>query len=162
MLTKKNHFELIRLGLEEYAERGIFSAYSDRAIAHGKYEIRFSWIYKDPVHLIYNPARDLLTVNKLFPDVEKKSMMDKSFRLYLKSRCVSELPEHRKIDTEKLQLRCQNKNNSLFLTIKVLPEYDYPYCVNRLVNLLSDIFHEFLRQPECESYLREHYGIAGE
>lgn len=154
--------KMIDDGLRVYADRGVLRSYHDKKISAIKHEYRFRWLKDQSFVLLYNRSSHRLIIQELFPEVEKCSPMDTSLRRFLKSRFDLELPAHRRIDKDQVGLTCINKNSSVSVAVKITKGADLIYVVNKTVNLISDIFHDYLHQGECTSYVREHFGIPGE
>ena len=156
----------IKQALQAYADRGVFRSYSEKAVVKGaarsKHEFRFAWLIDTPFLLVYNPSSHTFTFKGVFPEVEKSSFIDSKFRDFLRGRYREDLPEHRRVNKSHLKLSCINQENTLSIRLKILPNCDYEYAVNKAVNLLNDIFHGFLCLPECEVYRRKTFGIPGE
>ena len=162
MNCKSDAVKMIDKWLKAYADRGVFRSYHDKKINSIKHEYRFRWLKDQSFVLLYNSSSHRLIIQELFLGVEKRSPMDTSLRLYIKNRFAPELLDHRRIEKEQVGLTCINKNNTLSIAVKIKPNADNLYVVNKTVNLISDIFHDYLHQTECTSYVREHFGIAGE
>ncbi len=154
--------EEIMRALQDYADRGVFQSLSHHVIRGDKHEFRFVWLFAKPFVLIFQQRSSTLVFEELLPGVEKQSLMDLEFRRFLKERCSARLPEHRRIDSQLLGLMARNQKGSLSLRIKIQSRCDYAYVINKAINLVSDIFNDFLIQPECESYRRKNLGIPGE
>jgi len=162
MTINKGRINAIQSALQAYADRGIFRSYSYKSVAAGKHEFRFAWLTDHPFLLVFNQHSHSFVFKDLLPNVEKKSLVDSRFRCFLKGCYSGELPEHRRIDSEKIKLSCINREDSLSISLKLFPHCDDAYAVNKAVNLVSDIFNIFLHQPENSFYVHNNFGIAGE
>ncbi len=162
MVIKEDNAQVLRNGLKAYADRGVFRSYSETVKGKGQYEFRFRWLGPVPLCFSCNLQNDTLMFKALLPADDKKSVTDKGLRAFLKKRHATKLPDHRRIDADKLKLSCINRAEGFSIMLKLLPGCDYDYAVGKAVNLVSDIFNGFLKQPENGSYVSEHFGIAGE
>jgi len=162
MSRKNDGINIISAALRAYADRGVFRSYSHKKGTGGKHEFVFVWLIEAPFVLSYNEKSNILTFNNLLPAVEKKSHTDFILRQFLKSRYSEKLPEHRRVEKEKIKLTCINKTGSVSIALKMLPTCDYAYGVNKAVNLVSDIFTLFFNKPENGVYVHDNFGIAGE
>ena len=162
MHNSANGVTAIQKELTAYADRGVFRAYHDKRISRSQHEFRFVWLKEQPFRLVYKASNNRLIIKALFSSIDRQSIMDKRLRQFLQSRHAKTLPQHRRIDKQTMHLSCINENGFISIALKISAEADYRYVVNKTINLISDVFHQFLHQPECTDYVRENFGIAGE
>ena len=141
--------------LRSYADRGVFRGFVCREKPHGRREYSFRWLTDATFHLRFDPASDTLTVQDLLPNVPYRSDMDRSFRSFVGQRSSDELPEHRRIDPKRVELRCSSRKGSLSVTFDVKGRH-FDYATRKAVSLVSEIFHGFLRGPYYE-YMVENF-----
>ena len=166
MTARDKHIGQVKAALQAYADRGVFRAFSEKPPrpggTPGKYEFRFSWLPGSAFLLIYQTGSQTLTVKNVLPDVDKNSGVDRAFRAFLQQRHSEDLPMHRRVDQQQLKLSCLNQDRALSIRLKIQPEGAGAYAVNRALNVINDIFHEFIRLPKLEHYRRRTFGIPGE
>ena len=68
------------------------------------------------------------------------------------------MPEHRRIDENKVRLRSYNKGGTVSLSLRVL-ENDYDYCARKFVHLVNEIHMVYLRQGIYLDYMIENFDL---
>ena len=146
--------------LATYAERGVFRSFSQVAGEKGKAEFRFHWLWNLPFHLTFDAQRRELSFRKLLPGVAPGSQLEADLNAFIEGLSSPERPEHRRIDTARLMLRYSNQRGTVALTFRILGA-DYEYAVRKAVNVVNEIFLDFLnaRFPE---YMVEKFKLPEE
>ena len=87
--------------------------------------------------------------------------MDKDFRAFLKQRCDSAIPTHRRLDAERFDFKCNNRQQKLSVTIG-FSAADAGDAAKTAVNLLHEIFNNFLQEGPYQNYMVEVFDIPEE
>ena len=146
--------------LRGYADRGVFRGFSLAAGARGSSDVRFRWLAERSFEVRLDARARRLTFADLLPDVPARSGMDRALRAFLRERSSAALPEHRRIDARRLQLRCVNRGGSVSVTLALRrrggarEREDWGYAARKGVSLVNEIFHGFLRGPYYEYMVR--------
>jgi hypothetical protein len=111
---------------------------------------RFEWIY--------DTAAQRLRVACVLPNVIPNSPMHREFKVWLKDRQNDTLPEHRRCDRNKLQLKCINRGGNLSLTASIV-DGDIDYGVRKLVALINEIYLDFLSSGLYFEWMLETFNL---
>ncbi len=129
--------------LEEYAKKGVFRSFSAKTRG-GKGTYRMLWHYERMFECEFDKSRETFRFPVLLPNVPADSDMHKNLKAFVQSRQDGPLPEHRRILPEKTQVKVFNRNSAIALNFKVL-DGDYAYTARRAINLVHEIFLDFLQ-----------------
>ena len=132
---------VVRKNLRVYAERGIFRSLNEIAPRNGKQSYRFGWLGDRPLELDVDTETALLTFKRLLPNVPSNSDLYSDLKRFLHGRCDTDLPKHRRIDARRAEVGWVNRSGNVSITLKVRNN-QYQYGLNRLVNLVHEIFVE--------------------
>ncbi len=151
---------IIRKVLQGYADRGVFRAFTEVPSRNGKAEFKFLWfpITKEPLTLIYTNRTRALIFKRLLRGMPAKSEMYSELKSFIKERSSADLPEHRRIDPERADVRCSNRLGSVSVTV-VIKENEYEYGVRKAVNLVSDLFMDLLPESTYYEYMAENFDV---
>ena len=152
--------EAVTRALRSYADRGVFRGFAVNPAARGRVEYRFSWLHETSFVLVLDPRSRSLTFRDLLPGVAYPSPMDRAFRAFLKERSDPALPNHRRIDPDRVRVKGANRGGTVSLSIEVLRS-DWSYATKSAVSLVNEIFHGFLRGPYFQ-YMVDNFGEAEE
>ena len=149
--------------LRSYADRGIFSNFSVRpsGAGAGLVHYRFHWLTDSSFHIKLNPARRVLELQELLPAVPFRSQMDKAFRQFLTGRAANSVPEHRRLDDQRFQFKCSNRQQKLSVAITFAPG-DAAGATRSAVNLIHEVFNNFLQDGPYQNYMVEVFNVAEE
>ena len=153
--------EIVASALEEYAARGVFRGFSRGPVAGGKAAFNIVWHYDCVFELIYDSARNALRFPYVLENVPADSSMYGEFKEFLRSRQSEELPEHRRIDRGKVEIRPYNRGGTISLRFKV-KDGDIEYGVRRMINLVNEIFLAFLQDGPYYDYMVETFDLDPE
>jgi hypothetical protein len=151
----KGSLDVVRDSLQAYADRGVFRGFSEVRGGH----FRFVWLIRHQMELSVDPARHVLQFRRLLPGVPAGSTLYAELKGFVTRRHDGELPEHRRIDRRRAEVSCANRGGFVSLSLKV-KENQYAYGVNRLVNLVHELFLH-LRDAHPE-YLTENFDVPQE
>jgi hypothetical protein len=146
---------VVRESLQTYAERGVFRGFSEGKPG----QFTFVWFYQHPMELMVDTKAHVLRFRQLLPGVAARSALAKELKDFLQARHDEALPDHRRIDRKRAEVTLTNRGGgvSLALTVK---RNDYAYGVNRLVNLVHELFMHL--RAEYPEYLMENFDVPQE
>ncbi len=153
--------EIVASALEEYAARGIFRGFSRGPVAGGKAAFKIVWHYGCTFELIFDSTRNAIRFPYVLENVPADSSMYEEFKEFLRSRQSPELPDHRRIDRGKVEIRPYNRGGTISLRFKA-KDGDVEYGVRRMVNLVNEIFLVFLPDGPYSEYLVETFDLDPE
>jgi hypothetical protein len=139
--------------LRRYADRGLFRAFGVRRASAERVEYRFSWHAPWPHRLVVDERRRTATLTDLLPEVPYRSDMERALRRFLLQRGSAELPEHRRIDARRVQVRARNRGGRISIELQAAPG-QLEYAVEKALKLLNEIFLSFLAGPYDEYMVR--------
>lgn len=145
----------VALGLQSYADRGVFRGFARRPAHGGRHEYRFLWLTEGPTVLRFDPRSGTLTLPDLLPNVAYPSAMDRALRAFLAERSSAALPDHRRIDPKRASVRCVNRAGKVTIVLAVAKGHG-AYAITKAISLVNEIFHGFLRGPYRE-YMVENF-----
>ncbi len=154
---------IVRKVLQGYADRGVFRALAEVPSRNGKAEFKFHWlpITEEPFTLIYTNRTRTLCFKRLLRCMPAKSEMYSELKSFFKARSAADLPEHRRIDPERAEVKCSNRLGSVSVTV-VIKGNEYEYGVRKAVNLVSDLFMDLLPESAYYEYMAENFEMPEE
>ena len=153
--------EVFRSELQTYADRGIFQNFSCINVGDKFCEFKFHWMTNNPFILRLNVVKHELELRSVLPSVPYRSDMDKAFRRFLVSRCAEDIPTHRRLDGKRLSIKVKNRNSDVSVSIG-FSEADSRLAVKTSVNLLHEIFNNFLVEGPYQNYMVEMFNLPEE
>ena len=154
-------FDVFRSELQTYADRGIFQNLSCNNIENKVSEFKFHWMTDKQFSLRLNVIKHQLELRNILPSVHYRSDMDNAFREFLLSRCAGEIPAHRRLDGKRLTIKARNKNGDVSVLIG-FSEFDSRLAVKTSINLLHEIFNNFLVEGPYQNYMVEVFNLPEE
>ena len=154
----QSSIETIESALEHYANRGVFRGFGRGPQKQGKPTFKIVWHHDKLYELIFDPKKTTLRFPILLPSVPADSDMYRAFKEYVKARLSDSLPEHRRIDKNKVGVRPYNRGGNISLSLKI-KDNDLEYGVRKLVHLVHEIFLDFLSSGLYYDYLVEHFDV---
>jgi hypothetical protein len=152
----------VRAELQNYADRGIFQNFSVIESNSGSsVEYRFHWLAESPFRLKLNADKSELELKDVLPAVPYRSAMDRAFRDFLLARCDDSIPAHRRLDGERFNFTVRNRQQNLSVTIGFDPA-DSTVAAKTAVNLLHEIFNNFLQEGPYQNYMVEEFNVPEE
>jgi class 3 adenylate cyclase len=152
---KKTPLQEVRESLQVYATRGVFRGFSEEKSG----QFLFVWLLRREMELIADTEKHVLRFRQLLPGIPTASELYGELKTFLAERHDEDLPEHRRIDRARAVLSCTNQRGAVTIALKVKND-DYAYGVNRLVNLVHELFL-YLREHHTE-YLVENFDVPQE
>ncbi|MFN7928319.1 MAG: hypothetical protein U0Y68_10300 [Blastocatellia bacterium] len=141
--------------LQSYAERGVFRGFS-QDIRNTKAIFRLLWHRDRVFELVFAPQQNTLRFAQVLPNVATEMYQD--LQEFINARCTSELPEHRRIDPNKVQILSARRGGNVSLTAQVL-DGDDEYAARKLIHLVHEIFLTFLMEGEYYEYMVENFDL---
>ncbi len=141
--TATSQIESVAETLESYAQRGVFKGFSRRPVGHGKAAFRIAWHRDRVFELIFDLKTGAMRFSTLLPNVPADSTMYRELKEFIKSRHATDLPEHRRIDCDRAQVRAHNRAGDVSLVLRV-SDGDFEYGTRKLIHLVHEIFLTFL------------------
>jgi hypothetical protein len=141
--TQQEALAAVSEQMKAYAHRGVFRSFHETRRDRGQTEFRFHWLWNLPFHLAFDSKRGELSFEKLLPNVLLRSKLETELRGFLKSRCSSSWPEHRRLDPKRVSIRYSNRRSTVSLTFRVAGS-DYDYAVKKSLNVVNEVLACFL------------------
>jgi hypothetical protein len=151
--------ETVARTLREYADRGVFRAFTVESLAGGRTEYQFTWLTRRPTVLRVDRGAGTLTFVDLLTHVDRRSAMARELAALVAGRTSRALPGHKRIDARRASIEASIGRGTFSLVVSVRgaqQKYATRYALN-LVNELFLLLHE--KYPE---YLVEHFGLSSE
>ena len=151
----------VKQELQHFADRGIFSHFSVRESGRGRpTEFQFQWLAGAPSRLKLYEDKRLLEIHKVLPGVPFRSEMDIAFRKFLTARSNKSVPKHRRLD-KKFTPRCRNRSSAMSVEL-TFKNGEGRAATKTAINILHEIFNNFLMEGPYQNYMVEVFGIAEE
>ena len=131
--------DVVRTGLSDYANRGVFRGLDEKKSQNGSHAFTFWWLGSRPLEFTIDTAKSALIFKQILPNVASRSPLYSELKRFLKTRSDFELPDHRRIDPKRAEVLCINRNGKVSIGLKV-KRNQYAYALNRLVNLVHELF----------------------
>jgi len=144
--------------LKQYAERGVFRGFSPVQDRSEKTTYRILWHRDRVFDLVLDPKKATLRFSCVLPGVPPDSAMYKEFKAFVRSRQAEDIPEHRRIDKARAEVRPYNRTGDIALTLRV-KDGDYDYGAQKLVHLVHEVYLGFLCDGRYRDYMIAHLGL---
>ncbi len=154
----KRVIETVAGVLENYAQRGIFRGFSQGPVSGGKTVFKMTWHRDRQFELILDVPKKTMRFPLVLPDVPAGSDMYRDFKAFVASRFSEELPEHRRIDIRKVDIKPASRSGSVSLSLVVI-DGDFEYAARRLIHLVHEIFLVFLYDGKYYDYMVETFDL---
>ena len=151
--------DIIRTGLQAYADRGIFRAFEEESLGRGRHAFTFLWLGGRPVELSYDSVRGVLRFRNLLPNIPSGSRMYSELKVFLKQYDNGDLPRHKRVDRKRADLTCANRGGNVTLALKI-KNSQYQYGLNKLINLAHEVFVHL--QYSYADYMCENFDMPEE
>ena len=137
---------VVREGLQAYADRGVFRGFSEAKAGRGEHTFTFEWLSRRPLSFTVDTEKGVLKFKNILPGVPLKSALYSELKQFVNERHDGALPEHRRIDRRRAEVTCSNRGGAVSIALRV-KKNQYAYGVNKIVNLAHEIF----------VHLKDHY-----
>jgi hypothetical protein len=84
--------------------------------------------------------------------------MYEDLKAFIRSRQSDDLPDHRRLDRRKVQIRTSMRSGKIQLVLKI-KDGDTEYAVRKLVHLVNEIYLAFLADGKYFDYLVETFDL---
>ena len=138
--------------LETYAARGVFKGFSK--VGDGAFKML--WHRDRYFNLLIGERK--LTFPVVLPEVPAKSKMMAEYRAFVAAFADAALIEHKRIDPEKVTVRCVAKKGSAGLEMTVL-DGDLEYALRKLIHVVHETYLVFLYDGAYYDYLIETFDL---
>ncbi len=150
--------DVVAQRLEHYAQRGVFRGFSPVNSRGEKTTFRILWHRGRVFDLILDPTRGTLKFLVVLPGVPPDSAMYAALKAFLRARQSDDLPEHRRIDRDRAEVRLYNRTGDVALTL-TSKDRDFDYAAQKLVHLVHEIYLQFLADGRYRDYMIAHLGL---
>ena len=152
-------YDVVRQRLIGFSNKGIFKGLRETQGRLGKVTFSFRWLLDSEFSLVLDPKKQQLVVSDLLPAIEHRSFIDSDLRRFIAGRTDTNLPAHRRLDTDLVTLVYSNRNQNVSLVMRT-GTGQYEYAIKALLTTLNDLFaHLHLNHVE---YLQRHFGVPEE
>jgi hypothetical protein len=152
----------VRALLQHYAARGAFRSFSEVAGTSGRaVAFQFLWFRDVTFRVAFNPSTRTLTFVDMLPGVATHSDMDRHLRAFIKSRSATSLPEHRRVDLNKVAVSVRNRHGAISIAFMLKPR-QIEYGTKKAVHLIHDVLMDFLNEPQYVEYNIDHFNLNPE
>lgn len=148
--------DAVRTELQNYADRGVFQNFSVSHSGSHNVNFKFNWLTENSFSLLLNVDKCQLELQNLLPGVPYRSDMDKAFRSFLVDRCAVSVPLHRRFDDNRFAIQVKNRRQNLSVIVG-FSEGDAGEAVKMSINLLHEIFNNFLVEGPYQNYMVEFF-----
>lgn len=156
--TVSTPVEVVTRTLEDYASRGVFRGFGARPSRGSKATYRMMWHRDRMFELVFDPKAKSLRIPCVLPEVPADSSMYKELKAFVKSRQGEALPEHRRVDPARAEIKLFNRGGNVSLTLKVKDE-DLEYGTRGLINVVHEIYLVFLYDGRYYDYMVETFDL---
>ena len=151
--------DVVRKGLQAYADRGVFRGLDEAKARNGRRTFRFVWLGSRSLEFSLDSEKRLLRFNKLLPNVPSKSTLYSDLTSFVKSRSDRGIPKHRRVDARYAEVFCNNRQGDVSIILRVRNNH-YAYGLNKLVNLAHEIFVNL--SDSYADYMAENFDLPQE
>jgi hypothetical protein len=156
--TCSSHIDTVAQVLAGYAGRRVFHGFSRGPTSGGKANFLIAWHRGRVFELAFDARAGALRLGELLTGIPADSMMYEDLKAFIRSRQSDDLPNHRRLDARKIQIRTYNRRGNILLVLKV-KDGDSEYAVRKLVHLINEIYLTFLADGKYFDYLVETFNL---
>ena len=151
---------IVRDVLQDYADRGVFRGF--REVVGRKQSIVFEILCfpftQRPFQLVYSENPASLIFKPLLQGMPARSDMYRQFKSYMNERTSTELPEHRRIDPDRVELKWSNRQGDVNVALNINGQ-NHEYATRRAINLLTDVFLDLLTESPYYEFMEENFDM---
>lgn len=125
----------------------------------GRVEYQFAWLFRRPMHAVFDPRRRVLTFGALFPGAGVSKQMSHNLRSLIGSRAKKDQPAHKRIDARRARVSSTIRKGDLGVAITIRGD-NHDYAVRKVLNLINELFLSL--HDEYPDYLIERFGLSTE
>jgi hypothetical protein len=156
--TAVSRIDIVAAVLAGYAERRVFQGFSRGPSSGGKASFQIAWHRGRVFELAFDARAGTFRLPDLLTGIPVESSMYEDLKVFIRSRQSDELPDHRRLDARKTQVRTYNRSGNVLLVMKV-KDGDSEYAVRKLVHLINEIYLTFLAEGKYFDYLVETFNL---
>jgi hypothetical protein len=156
--TAVSRIDIVAAVLAGYAERRVFQGFSRGPSSGGKASFQIAWHRGRVFELAFDARAGTFRLPDLLTGIPVEPSMYEDLKVFIRSRQSDELPDHRRLDTRKIQTRTYNRSGNILLVMKV-KDGDSEYSVRKLVHLINEIYLTFLAEGKYFDYLVETFNL---
>ncbi len=154
--TERSQIDLVAAVLAGYAERSVFQGFSRGPTAGRTANFQIAWHRGRVFQLAFDAHAATLRLPELLTRVPAEMYED--LKAFIQSRQSDDLPDHRRLDRRKVQIRTSMRSGKIQLVLKI-KDGDTEYAVRKLVHLVNEIYLEFLADGKYFDYLVETFDL---
>ncbi len=144
--------------LADYAQRRVFHGFSRGPASAAKATFQIVWHRGRVFELTFDGRAGTFRLGELLTDVPADSSIYKDLKAFIRSRQADDLPDHRRLDKQRIQIRTYNRGGNILLVLKS-KDGDAEYAVRKLVHLINEIYLTFLAEGEYFDYVVETFNL---
>ncbi len=144
--------------LSGYAQRRVFHGFSRGPVSQGKARFQIAWHRGRVFELTFDSRAKTLRLPELLTGLPADDSMYEELKAFVRSRQDEDLPDHRRLDPRKIQLRTYNRDGNVLLVVKI-KDADNEYAVRKLIHLVNEIYLTFLADGKYFDYLVETFNL---
>jgi hypothetical protein len=148
--------DVVAAVLAGYAQRRVFQGFSRGPTSRGKTSFQIVWHRGRVFELAFEARSGTLRLPELLTDIPTDSTMYEDLKGFIRARQAGDLPDHRRLDPRRVQIRTYNRGGDVLLVLSSL-DGDCEYAVRKLVHLVNEIYLTFL--AEYFDYLVETFDL---
>ncbi|HEV8066462.1 MAG TPA: hypothetical protein VGP76_01905 [Planctomycetaceae bacterium] len=150
--------DIVAAALAGYADRRVFHGFSRGPTSGGKAAFTIAWHRGRVFELAFDARAGTLRLPGLLTGIPADSTMYEDLKAFIRSRQSDDLPDHRRLDARRIQIRTYNRSGNILLVVKV-KDNDSEYAVRKLVHLINEIYLTFLADGKYFDYLVETFNL---
>jgi hypothetical protein len=158
MKTDVSQIDTVAAVLAGYAERRIFQGFSRGPAARGKARFQIAWHRGRVFELAFDAGSGTFRLPELLTGIPADSTMYEELKAFIRSRQSDDLPDHRRLDAQKVQIRTYKRGGNVLLVLKA-KDGDSEYAARKLVHLINEIYLIFLADGKYFEYLVETFNL---
>ncbi len=161
-MKPSSDIETVRALLQHYATRGAFRSFSETVGTSARSAtFQFLWFRDVKFSVTYQASTRTLTFVDMLPSLPSRSEMDRHLRAFIKSRSDRSLPEHRRVDPQKVGVVVMNRKSAISVAFR-LKSSQIEYGTRKAVHLIHDVLMDFLNEPQYVAYNIDHFNLNPE
>ena len=153
-----SQIDIVAAVLAGYAERRVFLGFSRGPTSGGNATFQIAWHRGRVFELRFDPRAGTLRLPELLTGIPSDSTMYEELKTFIRSRQSDDLPDHRRLDARKIQIRTYDRGGNILLVVKA-KDRDFEYAVRKLVHLINEIYLTFLADGKYFDYLVETFNL---
>lgn len=151
--------EIVRKRLKKYSDQGVFQGLREIDGRSGRTTFSFRWLLGNEFSFVVDPKKQEIVARDLLPAIDNHSFIDRDLRRFVGGRTDLGLPEHRRLDADRVSLTYRNRKQIVSLVMRVR-EGQNDYAIRALLGALNDLFsHLHLYHID---YLQRNFGVPEE